>query len=466
MVRSLLAWAAFGVLVFTAAPAQAQFTKLLDLDVPTTGRLPLGALVSDGTWLYCTATGGGANNDCGTIVRIKLDGSDPTVLHNFDFGPDGCHPMSRLFIQDDYLYGTCKEGGTLGSGTIFRMHMDGTGFQKLLDQTGANGQNALAGLISDGTWLYGTTSYGGQYTFGTVYRIMPDGSGQQLLHEFNGTDGDQPHNELLLVGDTLYGTTSVGGPLSWGTIFKVNKDGTGYTVLHGFGDLPDGRFPETALYAIGDQLYGIANIGGINLSGFIYRIGMDGTGFTKVFEFTPATTGNEVRCSFIYDGTWFYASGNLSDPINQVSGTLFRIKPDGSDFAMLYEMTELDGRAPRDQVLMLGGYLYSAASMGGINGAGTIFRFELLGTGITTQDAPTGWSLYPNPAHSAITLHWDEPGKLGTWEVCDVQGHTVLTRNGSGTTDEQMELSGLADGIYAVVVHDAQGVTTQRFVKY
>lgn len=156
----------------------------------------------------------------------------------------------------------------------------------------------------------------------------------------------------------------------------------------------------------------------------------------------------------------------MSDPINQVSGTLFRIKPDGSDFAMLYEMTELDGRAPRDQVLMLGGYLYSAASMGGINGAGTIFRFELLGTGITTDASPVGWSLYPDPAHSAITLHWDEPGKLGTWEVCDFQGRTVLTRNGSGTTDEQMDLSGLADGIYAVVVHDARGVTTQRFVKY
>lgn len=466
MVRSILACAAFGAFAFTAAPAQAQFTKLFDFDNAANGRLPLGALVTDGTWLYCTATGAGANNDCGTIVRLKLDGSDPAILHNFDFGPDGCHPMSRLFIQDQYLYGTTKEGGTLGAGTLFRMHLDGTGFQKLLDRTVANGQNALAGLISDGTWLYGTTSYGGQYTFGTVYRFRPDSSIFEMLHEFNGTDGNQPHNELLLVGDTLYGTTSLGGPLSWGTIFKVNKNGTGYTVLHGFGDLPDGRFPETALYAIGDQLYGIANIGGINLSGFIYRIGMDGTGFTKVFEFTPATTGSDIRCSFIYDGTWLYACGRLADPINQITGTLFRIKPDGSDFTMLYEMTELEGRDPRDQVLMLGGYLYSAASMGGVTGAGTIFRYHMSGTGIATQEAPVGWSLYPNPAQTAITVHWDHPTAWTALEVNDAQGRTVLARKGSGSTDELVDLAGLASGVYAVLVHDASGMATQRFVKY
>ena len=67
MVRSLLAYAAFGVLAFTASPAQAQFTKLLDLDTPTSGRLPLGALVSDGTWLYSTTWAGGTNN-CGPFT--------------------------------------------------------------------------------------------------------------------------------------------------------------------------------------------------------------------------------------------------------------------------------------------------------------------------------------------------------------------------------------------------------------
>lgn len=96
--------------------------------------------------------------------------------------------------------------------------MDGSGFEKLLDLTGPNGQNPLGGVISDGTWLYGTTSAGGQLTFGTVYRIMPDGSGHEMLHQFIGTDGKEPHGELLLVGDTLYGTTWIGGPEAWGTI--------------------------------------------------------------------------------------------------------------------------------------------------------------------------------------------------------------------------------------------------------
>ena len=465
MVRTRLTWAAFAALMFTAAPAQAQFTKLFDFDEATTGRLPKGALVSDGTWLYSTAWAGGTNN-CGTIVRIKLDGTDPTTLHTFDFYPSGCHPESRLFIEGDYLYGTTKGGGASGFGSIFRMHMDGTGFEKLLDLTSTNGESPLGGLISDGTWLYGTTSAGGQTTFGTVYRIMPDGSGHQMLHQFNGTDGKEPHGELLLVGDTLYGTTWIGGPDAWGTIYKMHKDGSGYTLIHAFGELIDGRFPVGALYAIGNQLYGIARAGGVENTGFIYRIGMDGTGFTKTFEFNAFSTGVLVECSFIYDGTWLYASGTLSHPQNPVTGTIFRIRPDGSDFSILYGMTILEGKNPRDQLLLLNGTLYSAASLGGISGAGTIFSFDLSSTGIAAEAAPMGWSLYPNPAQTAITIHWDTSEPWTSLEVRDHQGRTVLARSGSGSTDEQVDLSGLAAGLYAVVVHQAGGVTTQRFVKY
>lgn len=168
----------------------------------------------------------------------------------------------------------------------------------------------------------------------------------------------------------------------------------------------------------------------------------------------------------IYDGTWLYGSGSLSNPDSPVTGTLFRIKPDGTDFTLLYGMTELEGESPRDQLLMLNGALYSAARFGGINGAGTIFRFDLLGTGIATTTAPVGWSLYPNPARSAITFHWDRPAPWISLEVRDVQGRTLLTMAGTGAADHVVDLSGLADGIYAVVVHDAEGMATQRFVKY
>jgi len=464
MLRIVHAYSVFAALMLTAAPAQAQFTKLFDFNDPTSGRIPKGALVSDGTWL-CGAGSAGGTTNCGTIVRVKLDGSDPTILHSFEFATSGCYPESRLFIEDDYLYGTTKGGGTIGMGTIFRMHLDGTGFEKLLDLTDTNGANPTAGVISDGTWLYGTTSAGGQLTFGAVFRIMPDGSGHQLLFQFNGTNGREPRAELLLVGDTLYGTTSIGGPEAWGTVFKMHKDGSGHTLLHAFGDLADGRFPDDALYAIGDQLYGIARVGGSLFGGLIYRIGMDGTGFTEVLEFDPFSTGVNVQCSFIYDGTWFYGSGSLSNPDSPVTGTLFRVKPDGTDFTTLYGLTEEEGKSPMDQVLLVGGSLYSAASLGGINGDGTIFRFNGLPTSIAAEPAAQGWSLYPNPANTTITLHWNHPAPHGTLELRDAQGRNVLTRNTTGNPDVLVDLSCLSAGIYAVVVRDENGVATQRFVK-
>ncbi len=49
-----------------------------------------------------------------------------------------------------------------------------------------------------------------------------------------------PYTGLILSGDTLYGTTENGGPYGEGTVFRLNVDGTGFTnvhSLHGFSAL-------------------------------------------------------------------------------------------------------------------------------------------------------------------------------------------------------------------------------------
>jgi uncharacterized repeat protein (TIGR03803 family) len=79
-----------------------------------------------------------------------------------------------------------------------------------------------------------------------------------LLHEFAGgtADGYFPRESLVLSGSTLYGMTYRGGAYDRGTIFKIQVNGTGYTLLHEFaGGNADGAYPMGSLIISGSTLY-------------------------------------------------------------------------------------------------------------------------------------------------------------------------------------------------------------------
>ena len=112
------------------------------------------------------------------------------------------------------------------------------------------GLTLLGSLTLSGSTLCGMTSSGGTSGIGTIFKINLDGTGFQLLHSFSGYSyptAYNPQGSLTLSGSTLYGMTSGGGADSYGTIFQINTDGTGFQVLHSFNaDAGDGAMPLTA----------------------------------------------------------------------------------------------------------------------------------------------------------------------------------------------------------------------------
>jgi uncharacterized repeat protein (TIGR03803 family) len=91
-------------------------------------------------------------------------------------------------------------------------------------------------------YLYGTTSDGGRAGEGAVFRVKTDGSEFSILHDFGQVtaDGKSPKAGLTLgEDDFLYGTTEGGGDFYLGTVFRIKLDGTGFSVLHTFDDEPD-----------------------------------------------------------------------------------------------------------------------------------------------------------------------------------------------------------------------------------
>ena len=270
------------------------FTNLHDfVDVPE-GYYPAAGLILSDDTLYGTTTQNGATaNANGTIFAINADGTGFTILYSFtDALPpvytngDGGGPQGVLVLSGNTLYGTARFGGSSGNGTVFKVGTGGTGFTTLHSflanpSSNSDGANPFSGLILSGNTLYGTTANGGSSGSGTVFKVGTDGADFTTLHNFIGSDGERCYAGLILSGNTLYGTTVFGGSYGAGTVFALNTDGSGFTNLYSFSKPAnplaansDGANPETGLALSGSTLYGTTIGGGSEGYGTVFSLSL------------------------------------------------------------------------------------------------------------------------------------------------------------------------------------------------
>jgi uncharacterized repeat protein (TIGR03803 family) len=199
----------------------------------------------------------------------------------------------------------------LGLGSALSAQMQAQTFTTLHSFAGGTeGGNPYGGLILSGHNLYGTTEYGGGSGSGTVFTLNTDSTRFTNLHSFAPTtawnlDTEEPTNSeglrplcLTISGSTLYGVAVGGGSSGNGTVFKLNIDGTGFTNLHSFASSArapcpgyrlytnsDGTYPNSSLILFGDTLYGTAGGGGLFGGGTVFAIHTDSSGFRILHNF-------------------------------------------------------------------------------------------------------------------------------------------------------------------------------------
>ncbi|HSU53117.1 MAG TPA: choice-of-anchor tandem repeat GloVer-containing protein, partial [Candidatus Dormibacteraeota bacterium] len=391
----------------------------------------------NGGRLYGVAPSGGAFGS-GTVFSLNTNGSDLTVLHTFSAlswrlgasNDDGCNPSGLILGIDGKLYGTASAGGANGFGAIFKLDTDGNSFTNLHSFGAGDGENPHGGLVQgpEGT-LYGTAQNGGTNGSGTVFRMGSDGSAFEALYHFtaldNGTnsDGTQPYGGLVLASDgTLYGTARYGGPsgsvrafgpspIGSGTIFGLKTNGAGFGVVHAFdtfsGDIlaptnNDGASPSSALILGTDgELYGTTPEAGGGGSGTIFSVETDGSNYSTLHAFNyapPPRVGTPGYGLYPYGGLVQAADGMLYGAAyggglvsnggglfgGFFAGTVYRLSRDGSGLALLhsfasldpYSNTNADGAKPFAALLRAtDGRLDGVTSAGGANASGTVFSF-------------------------------------------------------------------------------------------
>lgn len=158
-----------------------------------------------------------------------------------------------------------------------------------------DGARPSGSLTLIGDALYGMTGFGGYSNFGVVFSIRTDGAGYTNLHEFVGNpDGRSPHGSLLSYSNMFYGMTSAGGTMNDGVVFRMAIDGFGYTNLHSFDDSFGSRegygpIGSLVLYTNvlegSNCLYGVSPHGGDEGYGVAFRLRIDGTGYGKLHDF-------------------------------------------------------------------------------------------------------------------------------------------------------------------------------------
>lgn len=307
------------------------------------GQGPHGRLTEapPGQLVGTTFSGGGPVSQ-GVVFRLGVTEKSVSVLHRFLRGADPTSPQAEVILASDgFLYGTAGSGDEHPGG-IFKIKPDGTAYQTIWQPTEAeSGVSFFAPLVegTDGA-LYATAWAGGLFQEGCVFRINRDGTGYRNLRSFGGldTDGKHPTTGLLLAGGgTLFGATPEGGTQGQGVLFSLFQSGENYRVLHEFkGSTGDGAGPIRRLILGTDGwIYGASAQGGARECGTVFRIRPDGANFSVLYEFQgPPEDGKWPNALLeASDGSLYgtCATGGSAEHY----GTVFKIERDGSGYRQL-----------------------------------------------------------------------------------------------------------------------------------
>lgn len=383
-VRSLLAGAmlvaGIGSTVAAAAewPETVLFNFVTDGTGSENGYNPRLGVLLDGADMYGVTVNGGANGG-GTVYR--LSGSTMTPLYSFttdDATGCGYAPSSHLLrLPTGELFGTTIFGGVGGGGVLFKLVAKsdpsqpwtckaiysfvnkGSGIQK--------GYAPFGGLISgaDGT-LYGTTQSGGVHGGGVVFKLK--GINYKVIHQFSKTGDDAkngygPTGALTLNSSTgvLYGTTFFGGPGKGGVVYKLTPAGNGtftYEVVHKFLNTTGANGARKGYQPTQGPLL-------LDNAGNLYGATLAG----------GCSTADTIQPP-------------CEHPVASPVGVIYKIGPGGA-YSVLYTFDNSDngqatGYTPYGGLIMdSNGALIGVTQLGGVNGAGTVFRLLKNGTRVT-----------------------------------------------------------------------------------
>jgi uncharacterized repeat protein (TIGR03803 family) len=332
-----------------------------------------------------------------------------TVLHDFSAevaytNADGAKPLGGLTQgRDGSWYGSAEEGGTNGTGTIFKITPQGAfalvhTFSAEVDGRNEDGAypEATFTMGNDGS-LYGTSSGGGTNgNYGTVFKITTNDE-LVTLHSFTFYDGENPGAPLVLASDgNFYGAAALGGSNDNGTLFEITTNGD-FQKLYEFSfasnsptDInlytnQDGSRPYGLTQGRDGNFYGTTQFCGTNGNGTVFQFATNNV-LNVLHTFSPQATNGQnadgaapvAPLTQAPDGGFY---GTTPNGGAYACGTVFRITSAG-DFSTLLSFNFFTNGDSSFAPLLLHDGVFFGTTGNFFEGGGTIFE-------ITTNGAAT-----------------------------------------------------------------------------
>ncbi len=372
-----------------------------------------GLVFDNEGWVYGLANRQQNQIDVRFVFRIKEDGSQYTVIHEFDPAIEGYLDVSNTLIcitPTQRIFLTVGGSGYPKTGFLVSMRKDGSDFKIVKSFT--NADEATYGLYPN---TYGSvTHYNGKIIFTTVsggsgnngtilsYDTLlsrltiifsfPNFAGSTLAEanpqvingklfgvaldglynvNLNGTNY-QKLNKIPLVAGFILDTSSGkifycsnGGKYKKKYLVEIDVPNNTNTDIHSFSNLPDGYNPGGVIKATNGLLYGITKNGGAAGGGTLFKMNIDGSGFKTIKDFS----GNDGQSPF---GQLFNGSDGKIYGICRKSGIdglsdsmlLFGIKTDGTNYSVLHLFdNQITGTVVPELTEGAGGQLFGILSL-------------------------------------------------------------------------------------------------------
>ncbi len=274
-------------------------------------------------------------------VAVALPDAAFDIIHAFD-GTTGWQPFAELSLNGDEAWAGTHRGGEEGQGTLFRIDLSEGRFEMMHSLQSGEGREPYTGLTFHDGAVWGITKFGGPHEQGTLFRFDPAGREFAVIHGFNRREPKSwgAHAGPILVDGQFYGTTFHGGENTWsGTVYRAAPDGTSFEILKSF-DPMGGEHLTGQLLEHNGWLYGMTSDyeKGPGRAGTIFRLRPDGTEFSVVHRFAGGGLGGHPYDRLIPHpdgyllGTTFGAFG---DPYDR--GTVFAFFPETETFITLLD---------------------------------------------------------------------------------------------------------------------------------
>jgi uncharacterized repeat protein (TIGR03803 family) len=341
------------------------------------GNAPNGTLVqaSNGKLYGMTAYGGKAGY--GILFEYTISSNTASIKVDFKYSENGSGAFTGMVkAPNNKLYGCLTFQGGNNAGTLFEFDPTTNVFTKKFDFGGLQGElphNTMT-LSADGN-LYGTTHMGGANNGGVIYRYDYISNTYTKLYDFP-TNSNAPGNLIAGASGKLYGTTWFGGANNMGLLYEFNTGTLTLTALHDFAG-PDGEFSFSHPILVGtDRLFGTTEIGGASGYGVVYEYNLTTNIYSVVHNFS-ATDGNASRASLVLASNGkLYGTADVGGLNGE--GTLFEYDIANTTFTVKHDFISASGGQP------FGGSLYEASNnklygttvVGGINGLGVIYEYD------------------------------------------------------------------------------------------